>query len=138
MDYFLGERPHWGAFKASTSILIRDVWAYQQGFYQLDPKDEIKAIIISTAEEQNINPDLFLKVAICESGLNPNAKNPNSTASGLFQFLKTTWDRTIKEMGKLTYDVFNPYHNAEAAAYLINKDGLARHWKESRNCWINF
>lgn len=31
---------------------------------------------------------------MCESGGNPSAKNPGSTASGLFQFLDGTWEST--------------------------------------------
>lgn len=32
-----------------------------------------------------------VRIAKCESGLNPLAKNPNSSASGLFQFTTPTW-----------------------------------------------
>jgi len=34
------------------------------------------------------------RVMMCESGGNPNAANPRSTASGLFQFLNSTWEST--------------------------------------------
>ena len=100
-------------------------------------KEWIKGIILSKAEEQNINPDLFLKIAKCESGLNPNAKNKNSSASGLFQFLKSTWNKTITELKQPNWDIFNPVHNAEAAAYLMSKDGT-KHWLESFYCWKDF
>lgn len=32
------------------------------------------------------------KVAICESGLNPYAKNKNSTATGVLQIIRGTWE----------------------------------------------
>jgi soluble lytic murein transglycosylase-like protein len=35
--------------------------------------------------------DGALAVAKCESGFNPKAKNPNSTASGVFQIIKGTF-----------------------------------------------
>lgn len=31
------------------------------------------------------------RIMMCESGGNPTAQNPHSTASGLFQFLRSTW-----------------------------------------------
>lgn len=53
--------------------------------------------------------DTALRVMECESGGDPNAKNPNSSASGLFQFLKTTWDWTAEITGSPTYDEGGPY-----------------------------
>jgi len=53
--------------------------------------------------------DKFQKIAYCESKYNPYAKNPNSTASGIYQFLRTSW---------LAYgegDVFDPLQNIKAA-----------------------
>ena len=32
-----------------------------------------------------------IHVAACESGFNPNARNPRSTASGIYQHLESTW-----------------------------------------------
>jgi hypothetical protein len=34
------------------------------------------------------------RVMMCESGGNPHAENPGSSASGLFQFLDSTWEST--------------------------------------------
>lgn len=33
-----------------------------------------------------------LRIARCESNLIYNAKNPNSSATGLYQYIKSTWD----------------------------------------------
>lgn len=52
------------------------------------------------------------QVAQIESGGNPNAQNPNSSAGGMFQFL----DSTAKQYG-LT-DKTDPYASADAAARL--------------------
>jgi Transglycosylase SLT domain len=35
----------------------------------------------------------ILAIARIESGFNPGARNPNSTACGIFQFIKGTWER---------------------------------------------
>src|SRR5207237_5736505 len=53
-----------------------------------------------------------LRVAKCESGYNPNAVNRGSGASGLFQFMPSTW-RSMPQGGQ---SVFNPVANAQAAA----------------------
>lgn len=52
--------------------------------------------IISLVEIQaihaGVNPQQALKVIDCESDFDPYAKNPNSTAKGLAQFLDGTWE----------------------------------------------
>lgn len=62
----------------------------------------------------------MVRVASCESGLNRLAKNPSSTASGLFQFLyPSTW-ATTPYAGK---DVWSAKWNALAAAWLYKNSG---------------
>jgi hypothetical protein len=60
-----------------------------------------------------------LRVAKCESGYNPNAVNRGSGASGLFQFMPSTW-RSMPQGGQ---SVFNPVANAQAAAVLYQRSG---------------
>lgn len=64
------------------------------------------------------------RVAMCESSLNPNAKSPISTASGVFQFLRSTWAETPYH----AYSPFNAYFNVQAAAWLFHRDGNS--WRE--------
>jgi hypothetical protein len=56
--------------------------------------------------------DLMSRIAQVESGGNPNAKNPNSSASGLFQFTNDTWNSSVqrwgKELGITNKDKANP------------------------------
>ncbi len=59
------------------------------------------------------------RIAACESGYNPNAVNRSSAASGLFQFLPSTWAHT--PFGGQS--VFNPAANAQAAAWYYNATG---------------
>lgn len=47
--------------------------------------------IRQAAIDANISPELALVVVALESGGDPNAKNPKSSAHGLFQFLDETW-----------------------------------------------
>jgi|SRR5215472_1696379 len=60
-----------------------------------------------------------LRVAKCESNYNPYAVNSSSGASGLFQFLPSTWAFTPQH----AQSVFDPTANATAAAWLYNRDG---------------
>jgi hypothetical protein len=59
-----------------------------------------------------------------ESSNNPNAKNPLSSASGLGQFTKGTWERVTKQMGKnwTLADRFDPQKMLEATTFLTNQN----------------
>jgi 3D (Asp-Asp-Asp) domain-containing protein len=75
---------------------------------------DIVQIIYNAAAMYGQNGDDLLRVATCESGLNPYAVNGSSNASGLFQFLPSTW-ATTPYAGQ---DIFDPVANAEAAAWM--------------------
>jgi hypothetical protein len=61
------------------------------------------------------------RIAFCESRFNPHAKNSSSTASGLFQFLDTTW--AGNRYGKAGFSVWSPFANAMGAAYHMSRYG---------------
>jgi hypothetical protein len=61
--------------------------------------------------------------ARCESQLNPNARN-GSEASGLLQFLPSTWRSTPFAR----FNVFSPYANALAAGWMIGPAGRGGEW----------
>jgi soluble lytic murein transglycosylase-like protein len=65
--------------------------------------------------------DGALRVMECESGGNPGAYNASSGASGLFQFLGSTWRRVGGEG-----DVFDPAENIRRAA-VLSKGGTDWH-----------
>ena len=60
-----------------------------------------------------------LRVAKCESNYNPLAVNRYSGASGLFQFLPSTWALTPQH----AQSVFDAVANAQAAAWLYQRSG---------------
>ena len=60
-----------------------------------------------------------MNVAYCESRYHPNSVNSSSGASGLFQFLPSTWAFTPQR----GLSPFDPVANSNAAAWLYARDG---------------
>lgn len=79
--------------------------------------------------------DRALRIIRCESGGRPDAKNPGSTASGLFQHLASMWPERATEAGWDGADVFDPVANVAVAAWLVYHGGGWSHWGASRACW---
>jgi len=67
-----------------------------------------------------------------ESGWNPEAKNPVSTAHGLGQFLDSTWNNVNKALGG-NLDRNNPYDQIDAFTYLLSTEGYC-HWTVAPSC----
>jgi cell wall-associated NlpC family hydrolase len=63
-----------------------------------------------------------MRIAWCESRYHPNSVNSSSGASGLFQFLPSTWSGTPWA----NQSPFDPVANANAAAWLYNRYGPGR------------
>lgn len=74
--------------------------------------------------------DLAVKVAFCESGLNPKAKNSTSSARGLFQVMQS-WHKINEKW------LFNPDINIQVAHGLFKESGnsFSPHWDASKHCW---
>jgi uncharacterized protein YraI len=77
-------------------------------------RDEIVAVIYAAADRYGQSRADMLRVATCESGLNPNAVNRASRASGLFQFLPGTWATTPYASD----NILDPVANANAAGWM--------------------
>jgi len=79
--------------------------------------------------------DRAVRVIQCESNGDPWAKNPRSTASGLFQHLRSLWAPRATAAGYPGADVFDPVANVATAAWLVYDGGGWSHWYPSRPCW---
>jgi hypothetical protein len=73
--------------------------------------------------------DEAIKVARCESNLRPDAMNPNSTATGLFQIMASVH-------GVRRDWLTNPDVNIEIAKELYDASGW-NPWNASKHCWGN-
>jgi len=81
-------------------------------------------------------PILLREIGRCESGNTLNAKNPNSSARGEYQFIKSSWKHYGKELWGddwINKDIFSK-DNEELAIYVYNKYGTDP-WLESKSCW---
>lgn len=77
------------------------------------------------------NQDIMtmIRVAKCESGLRPEAKNPNSTATGIFQIIIGTWDGNKCEGERWDFQ-----DNIKCAYKLYQSRGF-QPWNASKYCW---
>jgi uncharacterized protein YraI len=86
-------------------------------------RKEIVRVIYQAADRYGQSRSDMLRVAECESNLDPYAVNP-SGSYGLFQFIRSTWKST--PYGRK--DIFDPEANANAAAWM---------WSEGRKSeWV--
>jgi uncharacterized protein YraI len=87
---------------------------------------EMYAIIYEMADKWGQSRADMLRVAKCESLLDPRAINASSGASGLFQFMPSTFAFTPN--GKAGEDIFNARSNADAAGWMW-ANGMRHHWQ---------
>lgn len=93
-------------------------------------QQDIINIITEEANRYGIDPQIMVTMARNESGLNPNIVNESTNATGLFQFLPSTWRGSDKGIGMvqkysnegLTLEgISDPRQNARAAALYLRE-----------------
>ena len=80
------------------------------------------------------NPELAVKIAMCESGLQPWVKNKYSSAGGLYQHLARFWPARAAKYWFAWASRFDGEANAYVSISML-RDGWLSHWNESRHCW---
>lgn len=106
-------------------------------------KDEaqIEDYIAYVSQKEGINVSLFLGITRAESGFKPNAKNPVSTASGVMQFLDSTFKNYCIKKYKMTDTIADKNHPAiqvNCAAEMLKEPKGYLHWWESSYAWKQF
>ena len=81
---------------------------------------------------------LFERIAMCESGGFLKARNPNSSASGEFQFISSSWYHYGLEYWGDKFYTKNIWtlDNRELAWYVYHKYGTSP-WNASKECWLS-
>ncbi len=110
--------PHGRSRRRVRLLVPRTAIGHRRPHHQQPPRPArrpigMRAIITSAAQRHHVAPSWLLGVAVCESGLNPRAYNPSSGASGLFQFMPTTF---YSHGGR---DLWNPFQQADVAAAMF-------------------
>lgn len=94
-------------------------------------KSEIRSLIVEVSQSFNVSPALSLRVAQCESNLNPTAIRFNRDGSvdrGLFQWNDVYHPEITDIMA------FNP-QIATANFCQAVKEGHLGWWRSSQECW---
>lgn len=89
----------------------------------------VEALIREAAAGRGVDPDLAVKIARKESELYPRAKNPRSSAYGLFQITDDTW----KQYGGTKDNRYNMMDNIRIGVDIIasNRDRFLREFKRT-------
>jgi len=94
-------------------------------------KEEIKELIKEITEKNGIDTTLAIKVAECESALNPKAKRENSPESidrGLYQ-INSKWHKEVTDD-----QAYDPKYATEFFCKAV-KEGNLSWWNASKKCW---
>ena len=94
----------------------------------------VESIIRSASVKYGVDPDYMVRIAMCESRLDPKVVNYNYSEngvdypSGLFQHLGNYWAGRAEKYGHKGASVFNVKAQAEVTAQMF-RDGLSRLWE---------
>jgi len=97
-------------------------------------RDAMKRLIEIVCEQEGVDKKLGVAVAICESNLNPDAKNVNPDGSvdrGLYQW-NNFWHPEVSDE-----EAFDPEISCRLFCKAV-KQGHLSWWKSSRPCWEKY
>ena len=88
------------------------------------------------ATKNNADGDLLVRIAFCESSLNPKAKNNHSSATGLYQYLDDTWEEGVRLTNNdwTLEDRTDIEKSTRMIIWHINNGQLSK-WEASEHCW---
>lgn len=108
---------------------------YEWDTYKWDTIESVKESIQIIAMEEGVDPELAVRVAQCESGCNPNAKNTKgnypkeSIDRGLYM-----WNNFYHQ--EITDDMaYNPAIATRLFCEAV-RNGHLSWWNSSKRCWV--
>lgn len=78
-----------------------------QRYYTKEACDNTECWIVHYANQYNVDSTIAIRIAHCESSMDVYARNTNSTASGLYQFIESTFANYCSG------NVFNEHDNIQ-------------------------
>ncbi len=69
------------------------------GLFSVEPGNNISGALQNASQRTGVGFDYLMRTAMQESSLRPDAQAGTSSATGLFQFIESTWLRTVKLEG---------------------------------------
>jgi hypothetical protein len=90
-------------------------------FFPAPVAQGIEGMIRAAARRWGLSEAVMVRIARCESGLDPRAYNRSSGASGVFQAIPSTWRATPQ--GRNGASPFDAAPNIEAAMWLMKNYG---------------
>jgi len=118
--------------------------AYRRALTRVEEENRRLASLVGSGSWRALVAEFFpaahveeaLAIMQCESSGNPNAVNPTSGASGLFQFLESSWLWASPLAGYGGASRFDPVANVASAAWLFqytvkngHRNGIWAHWE---------
>ncbi len=94
--------------------------------------EEVQQLIVEYSAQYGLNPETPLCIAKWESGYNQFSKNRHSTASGVFQYLTSTWRHT--DEGKAGMSIFDAEANVKAAVKYMAIHKSTQPWTVRGKC----
>ncbi|MGI8422550.1 MAG: transglycosylase SLT domain-containing protein [Chloroflexota bacterium] len=86
---------------------------------------QIRALITSVAQRYGVDEGQMLRIAECESRLNPRVTGRDG-AAGVFQVIPTTWTWASGRIGLAGASPYDPVANAEVAGWLLANVGASQ------------
>ena len=97
------------------------------GVQPISVPQSLAYVLNNAGQRSGVDFDYLLQTAIRESSLDPRAKAQSSSATGLFQFLESTWLEVMKEEGpRLGYRQYADAITATADGDFVIKDKVLR------------
>lgn len=90
--------------------------------------------IRSLAIKHGVDESIALNIGCAESEFNSRAKNPNSTAGGVFQWLDSSWANYSKMYYGYVADKYDADTNIELSIFVLRDYGT-RDWNASKHYW---
>ena len=87
---------------------------------------QLHSLIASVATRHGVDAELLVRIAECESRLNPRVTGRDG-AAGLFQVMPATWGWVTGQLGIPEASPYDPVANVEVAAWLMANLG-PRQW----------